>query len=201
MKRSFKGSVMLNPVPVVLVTSRNKEGKVNVFTVAWTGTICTKPPMLSISVRKERLSHHYITETGEFTINLPTKEMVKQVDYCGVRSGLREDKIEKMGFRMAEGVEISVPSIADCPVNIECRVTQVIPLGSHDLFLAEVLHCGVEEKLIDQDNKIHFETANLMYYSHGEYYPTVKKSIGNFGFSVRKKKRKNTCNLKKKRIK
>lgn len=126
---------------------------------------------------------------------------LKQVDYCGVRSGLREDKIEKMGFRMAEGVEISVPSIADCPVNIECRVTQVIPLGSHDLFLAEVLHCGVEEKLIDQDNKIHFETANLMYYSHGEYYPTVKKSIGNFGFSVRKKKRKNTCNLKKKRIK
>lgn len=190
MKRSFKGSIMLNPVPVVLVTCRNREGKENVFTVAWTGTVCSKPPMISISVRPERLSYDYIKETGEFTINLPAKSMVKAVDYCGVRSGRQENKIEKMGFSMREGVEIKSPSIEDCPINMECKVKQVIPLGTHDVFLAEVLSCFVEERLIDKENKIHFEEADLIAYSHGEYFPIVKKPIGRFGYSVRKKKRK-----------
>lgn len=190
MKRVFKGSIMLNPVPVVLVTCKNKEGKENVFTVAWVGTICSKPPMVSISVRPERLSYDYIKETGEFTINLPNKSMVKAVDYCGVRSGRRENKMEKMGFHLQKGKEIDLSYIDDCPVVLECKVKERIPLGSHDLFLAEVLACHVEESLIDKENKIHFEEAELISYSHGEYFPTVKKPIGNFGFSVRKKKKK-----------
>lgn len=201
MKKNFKPSVMLNPVPVVLITSRNKQGEENVFTVAWTGTVCTKPPMLSISIRPERLSYEYIKETLEFTVNLPTKSLVKAVDYCGVRSGRKENKIKNMGFHLKRGEKVSTSYIEEYPIALECKVTQIIPLGTHHLFLAEVVSCFVEDSLIDKENKIHFEEANLITYSHGEYYPSVKKSIGNFGFSVRKKKRKNTCILNKKGIK
>ena len=201
MKKNFKPSVMLNPVPVVLITSRNKQGEENVFTVAWTGTVCTKPPMLSISIRPERLSYEYIKETLEFTVNLPTKSLVKAVDYCGVRSGRKENKIKNMGFHLKRGEKVSTSYIEECPIALECKVTQIIPLGTHHLFLAEVVSCFVEDSLIDKENKIHFEEANLITYSRGEYYPSVKKSIGNFGFSVRKKKRKNTCILNKKGIK
>ena len=201
MKKNFKPSVMLNPVPVVLITSRNKQGEENVFTVAWTGTVCTKPPMLSISIRPERLSYEYIKETLEFTVNLPTKSLVKAVDYCGVRSGRKENKIKNMGFHLKRGEKVSTSYIEECPIALECKVTQIIPLGTHHLFLAEVVSCFVEDSLIDKENKIHFEEANLITYSHGEYYPSVKKSIGNFGFSVRKKKIKNTYILNKKGIK
>lgn len=201
MKKNFKPSVMLNPVPVVLITSRNKQGEENVFTVAWTGTVCTKPPMLSISIRPERLSYEYIKETLEFTVNLPTKSLVKAVDYCGVRSGRKENKIKNMGFHLKRGEKVSTSYIEECPIALECKVTQIIPLGTHHLFLAEIVSCFVEDSLIDKENKIHFEEANLITYSHGEYYPSVKKSIGNFGFSVRKKKIKNTCILNKKGIK
>lgn len=190
MKRIFKGSIMLNPVPVVLVTCKNKEGKENVFTVAWVGTVCSKPPMISISIRPERLSYEYIKESMEFTVNLPKKFMVKAVDYCGVRSGRRENKIEQMGFHMKQGRGIETPYIEECPVTMECVVKRIIPLGSHDIFLAEVLSCFVEEDLIDKENKIHFEEADLIAYSHGEYFPMGKKAIGDFGFSVRKKRRK-----------
>lgn len=201
MKKIFKPSVMLNPVPVVLVTSKNKNGEENVFTVAWIGTVCTKPPMLSISIRPERLSYEYIKESMEFTVNLPSKNLVKEVDYCGVQSGRKEDKIKKMGFHLKQGEKVLSSYIEECPVALECKVTEIISLGTHHLFLAEILSCLVEESLIDKENKIHFEQANLMTYSHGEYFPSLKKSIGNFGFSVRKKKRKNTCILHKKGIK
>lgn len=179
---------MLNPVPVVLITSRNSEGKENVFTVAWTGTICTKPPMLSISIRPERLSYEYIKETMEFTVNLPTRKLTRETDYCGVRSGRTNNKIEEMKFTMKEGKEVKSPYIDECPVNIECKVKDIIPLGTHDLFLAEVLCSHIDSKLLDENEKIHFEWANLISYSHGEYFPMPKEAIGSFGYSVAKKK-------------
>lgn len=185
-KNTFKGSVVLNPVPVVLITSKNKEGKDNVFTVAWTGTICTKPPMLSISIRPERLSYEYIKETMEFTVNLPTRRLTRETDFCGVRSGRNVDKIKEMNFTLKPGKEVVSSYIEECPVNIECKVKDIIPLGTHDLFLAEVLTSHIDEKLIDKNGKIHFEWANLIAYSHGEYFPMPKTPIGSFGYSVAK---------------
>ena len=187
-KREFKGSVLLNPVPVVMITCRNKEGKENVFTVAWTGTICTKPPMLSISIRPERLSYEYIKETMEFTVNMPHKKQTRETDFCGVRSGRQLDKIKECGFTMVEGKDINVTFIKECPVNIECKVKQIIPLGTHDIFLAEVVGSHVNENLMDENDKIHLEWANLISYSHGEYFPISNEPIGKFGYSVAKKK-------------
>ena len=187
-KREFKGSVLLNPVPVVMITCRNKEGKENVFTVAWTGTICTKPPMLSISIRPERLSYEYIKETMEFTVNMPHRKQTRETDFCGVRSGRQLDKIKECGFTMVEGKDVNVPFIKECPVNIECKVKQIIPLGTHDIFLAEVVGSHVNENLMDENDKIHLEWANLISYSHGEYFPISNEPIGKFGYSVAKKK-------------
>ena len=189
-KVELKGSVILNPVPVVLVTSRSKAGKTNVFTVGWTGTINTKPPMLYISVRPERLSYEYIKETMEFVVNLPGSDLVKKVDYCGVRSGKKNDKISEMGFTLNESTHISVPYINECSVNIECIVKNIIPLGTHDMFIAEVVGSHVNKDLFDEDGKIHFENANMMSYCHGEYFPLQKRPTGSFGFSVMKKKTK-----------
>ena len=189
-KIDFKGSVILNPVPVVLITSKNNEGKTNVFTVGWTGTINTKPPMLYISIRPERLSYEYIKESMEFVVNLPSSDLVKKVDYCGVRSGKKNDKITEMGFTLKEGHNVSTPYIDECPVNIECKVKNIIPLGTHDMFIAEVVASHVNEDLLDEKGKIRFENANMMSYCHGEYFPLSKKPIGSFGFSVMKKKTK-----------
>ncbi len=194
-KIDLKGSVILNPVPVVLVTSKNKAGKTNVFTVGWTGTINTKPPMLYISVRPERLSYEYINETMEFVVNLPGSDLVKKVDYCGVRSGKKNDKITEMGFTLKESSNISVPYINDCPINIECKVKNIIPLGTHDMFIAEVVGSHVNKDLFDDKGKIHFENANMMSYCHGEYFPLAKRPTGSFGFSVMKKKTKKRRNL------
>jgi flavin reductase (DIM6/NTAB) family NADH-FMN oxidoreductase RutF len=189
-KVDFKGSVILNPVPVVLITSKNNEGKTNVFTVGWTGTINTKPPMLYISIRPERLSYEYIKESMEFVVNLPSSDMVKKVDYCGVRSGKKNDKITEMGFNLKDSLNISTPYIEECPVNIECKVTNIVPLGTHDMFIAEVVGSHVNEDLIDEKGKICFDKADMMSYCHGEYFPLAKKPIGSFGFSVMKKKTK-----------
>lgn len=186
MKELFKGSIFLNPVPAVVITSRNNEGKENAFTVAWTGTICTKPPMLSISIRPERLSYEYIKETMEFTVNIPNRFQVKETDYCGVVSGRDINKIEKLKLTSIPGTNVNSPYIKEFPINIECRVKQIIPLGTHDLFIAEVLGSFIDKTLIDANGKIHFEWANLMSYSHGEYFPIEKKPIGKFGFSVAK---------------
>lgn len=189
-KIDFKGSVILNPVPVVLITSKNNADKTNVFTVGWTGTINTKPPMLYISIRPERLSYEYIKESMEFVVNLPSSDLVKKVDYCGVRSGKKNDKISEMGFTLKESQKVSAPYIDECPVNIECKVKNIIPLGTHDMFIAEVVASHVNEDLLDEKGKIHFENANMMSYCHGEYFPLAKKPIGSFGFSVMKKKTK-----------
>lgn len=187
-KVNFKGGALLNPVPAVLVTSINNNGKVNVFTVGWVGTICTKPPMLSISIRPERLSYKYIKESMEFTVNLPTKKLVKAVDFCGVRSGKNTDKIKINNFTLEKANTIKTPSISECPISLECKVKQIISLGSHDLFIAEVASVNIDNYLIDDKGKIHFEKANLIAYNHGEYFALPQRPIGKFGFSVKKKK-------------
>lgn len=185
-KELFKGSVVLNPVPAVVITSRNKDGVNNAFTVAWTGTICTNPPMLSISIRPERLSYEYIKETMEFTVNLPNTFQVRETDYCGVISGRDVDKIKHLGLTAKPGEHVNSPYLEEFPINIECKVKQIIPLGTHDLFLAEVVGSHINKNIIDEKGKIHFEWANLINYCHGEYFPMSKKPIGQFGFSVAK---------------
>lgn len=189
-KRDFKGSVVLNPVPVVLISSRNNEGKDNVFTVGWVGTVCTRPPMLSISIRPERLSYDYIKESMEFVVNIPHSGMTKEVDFCGVRSGKKIDKIKEMKFTMKECSNINAAYIEECPINIECKVKQIVSLGSHDMFISEVLSSHINEELIDEKGKIHFEKGDLLAYCHGEYYKLPRKSLGSFGYSVMKKKNK-----------
>ena len=188
-KVDLKESVILNPVPVVMVTSRGKDGKDNVFTVGWVGTVCTKPPMLSISVRPERLSHKYISETMEFTVNMPTSKLTKAVDYVGVRSGKTVDKIKEMNFTMKEGTNVSSPYIDECPVSIECKVKTVLQLGTHDCFIAEVVGSHVNKNLFDEKGKIHLEKADLISYCHGEYFKIDTNPLGSFGYSVAKKKK------------
>lgn len=186
-KLNFKGSVMLNPTPVVTITSKNKEGKINIFTVGWISTVCTKPPVLAVGIRPERLSHTYIKESMECVVNLSTKEMVKIVDYVGVRSGKREDKIEHFNLKLNEGVAISTPSLEMSPVALECKVRSITPLGTHDMFLLDVVNVKVDENLLDEKGKICFDRADLIAYSHGEYFGLEKKPLGSFGYSIRKK--------------
>ncbi len=189
-KKMFKGSSMLNPVPVVLITSKDSDGNVNVFTVGWIGTACTKPPMITMSIRPERLSYEYIKENGEFVVNLPTKTQVKKVDYCGVKSGRTNNKISECAFTLESCQHISVPMIKECPIALECKVKSITPLGTHDLFLAEVLAVHVEDSLIDSKGKIQLDQADLICYSHGEYFPVEQKPIGKFGYSVKKTSKK-----------
>lgn len=195
-KLNFKGSVMLNPTPVVLITSKNKAGKLNIFTVGWVSTVCTKDPIIAIGVRPERLSYEYIKESGECVINLPTRNMVKIVDYCGVVSGKKEDKIKHWNLSLEEGISISTPSLKDSPVALECKVKSITPLGTHDLFLLEVLNVKVDESLLDSNNKICFNKANLICYNHGEYYGLTDKPLGSFGYSVKKKNKRKNNNKK-----
>ena len=179
---------MLYPVPAVMVSCGREGEKPNIITVAWAGTICSDPAMVSISVRKERYSHDIIKETGEFVINLVNKRLVRATDYCGVKSGRDVDKFAACGLHSAPGsVLTDCPILEESPVNLECRVTQVIPLGSHDLFLAEVVACDVDESLLDENGKLCLDKAKLIVYSHGEYLSLGKK-LGTFGYSVRKKK-------------
>lgn len=193
-KRYLKGSVILNPVPVVLITCRNLEGKENIFTVAWIGTVCSKPPMLSISIRPERLSYDYIKETMEFTVNIPNRKLTKITDFCGVRSGRQINKIEEMNLTMVKGSEIKTSFIEECPISIECKVKEIIKLGSHDMFIAEVLCSHINEDLFDEKDKIDLTKADLITYSHGEYFSVDKNPLGKFGYSVMKKKKKKIKN-------
>lgn len=184
-KQSWKPGNMLYPVPAVLVSCRDKEGKDNVLTVAWAGTICSDPAMLSISVRKERYSHSMIKETGEFVVNLTTKELLRATDYCGVKSGRDEDKFATMELTKGEAEKVNVPIIMESPVNIECKVKQVLELGSHDMFIAEVVNVQVSEEYMDEKGAFHLNDADLLAYSHGRYYE-LGKELGTFGYSVRK---------------
>lgn len=189
-KQHWQGGNMLYPVPAVMVSCMREGEKPNIITVAWTGTVCSAPPMVSISVRKERYSYHILKESKEFVINLVTKDLVFAADYCGVKSGRDTDKFGQMKLTVQPSRHIQAPGIGESPLNLECRVTQVLPLGSHDLFLAEVLGVTVDDRFMDKAGKFHLNDAGLVAYSHGEYFELGEK-LGRFGYSVaRKKKRK-----------
>lgn len=177
---------MLYPLPVVMISVADKEGKPNIVTVAWAGTICSDPAMVSISVRPERYSHKLLMETGEFVINLTTRELAYATDYCGVKSGRDVDKFKEMNLTPIPASVVKAPMIAESPVNIECKVTEVKSLGSHDMFLAEVVAVHADEKYMDEKNKFHLEDADPIVYSHGTYF-TCGEAIGTFGYSVKKK--------------
>lgn len=177
---------MLYPLPAVLVSVADREGNANLFTVAWTGTVCSDPPMVSVSVRPERYSYHMIEETGEFVINLTTEALSCATDYCGVRSGRDEDKWQKMRLTKVKGKYVQAPMVAESPVNLECRVTRKIELGTHHLFLARVLAVHVDERYMDKDGRFHLEHARPLVYSHGRYF-AIGRELGTFGYSVRKK--------------
>ena len=185
----WRGGNMLYPVPAVMVSCGRKNEKPNLITVAWAGTVCSDPVMLSISVRKERYSHTIIKETGEFAVNLVTEELVRAADYCGVKSGRDIDKFTECQLTPIKSKTISAPSISESPLTLECKVKQIIELGSHDMFLAEVTAVSVDDQYMDENGKFHLNETKLCAYSHGEYFELGKK-IGKFGYSVRKKKEK-----------
>lgn len=185
-KQSWKPGNMLYPLPVVMVSVADKQGKSNIITVAWTGTICSDPPMLSISVRPERYSYDILKETGEFVVNLVTKNLTSATDYCGVRSGRDVEKFEIMHLTPEKADKVNAPMIKESPVNLECKVKDVLHLGSHDMFIAEVVAVHVDDQYMDENGKFHLEKANPIVYSHGDYL-TCGDKIGSFGYSVKKK--------------
>ncbi len=185
-KQKWKGGALLTPVPAVLVSCGDFDNS-NLITIGWTGIAATHPPKLYISVRPERFSYGIIEKTGEFCVNLPTADLVKALDYCGVKSGKDVDKFSVTRLTKEESFEVACPSVAECPVTLECRVSQKIPLGSHDMFIADILCVACDERLIDDKGRLMLEKANLLAYAHGDYFALGKK-IGDFGFSVRKKK-------------
>ena len=187
-KDHWKPGTLIYPLPAVLVSCGATPEEYTMLTVAWTGTVCTNPAMCYISVRPERHSYEIIRRTGAFVINLTTRDLARATDWCGVKSGHDVDKFHEMGLTALPATEVEAPLIGESPVNIECRVKQIIPLGSHDMFLAEVVHVDVDRSLIDPDTqKFCLERANLIAYAHGEYFD-LGKSLGHFGWSVKKKK-------------
>ena len=190
-KQLWKPGNMLYPLPAVMVSVGNKQGETNIITVAWTGTICTNPAMVYISVRPERHSYQMIKESGEFVINLTTEKLVKATDYCGVKSGRDVDKWKEMNLHQvkAETLEYS-PLILESPVNIECKVVEIKELGSHHMFLANVTVVHADEAYLNEQNKFELNNTGLLAYSHGEYLGLGKK-LGTFGYSIRKKAKKN----------
>ena len=177
-------STILNPVPVVMVSSGSKDGKANIMTVAWAGTVNSEPPMVSVSIRKNRYSHKLISATGEFVINLVSKSLCKACDYCGVRGGENEDKFKSCGLTpvKAEGLEYAY-AIKEAPVSISCVVKSVTELGSHDMFIGEIKSVTADSYLLDQNGKLCLDNARLVAYNHGEYYLLGEK-LGFFGYSV-----------------
>lgn len=197
-RQTWKPGNMLYPLPAVMVSVGDKSGRTNILTIAWTGTICTNPAMVYISVRPERYSYDIIRESGEFVINLTTEKLARATDYCGVRSGRDVDKWKeaKLTHKKAETLEYA-PVIDECPVSIECKVTEIKELGSHHMFLAKVTAVQVDDAYMNEQNKFELNKTGLLAYSHGEYLGLGKK-IGTFGYSVRKKKRKTGGSKKKK---
>lgn len=189
MKQSWKPGTMIYPLPAVLVSVGATEEEYNLFTVAWTGTVCTNPPMCYISVRPERHSYEIIRRTGEFVINLTTSRLARATDWCGVRSGRDYNKFREMGLTPIPATQVAAPVVAESPVSIECRVRQIVPLGSHDMFIADVVNVLVDEEYIDPESgKFDLQRADLIAYSHGEYF-RLGDVIGHFGWSVRKKRK------------
>ena len=186
--RAIKPGNLLYPLPAVLISTADREGNSNLFTVAWTGTVCTNPPMLSISVRPERYSYRMIRETGEFAVNLTTEKMAWATDYCGVRSGRDTDKWKDTGLTKAAAQKIAVPLVAESPVCLECRVTETKELGSHTMFIAEIVAADLNEAYFDEKDTFRLSRAKPLAYSHGRYYG-LGECLGTFGYSVKKNAR------------
>lgn len=187
-KQDWKPGNMVYPLPAVMVSVRDLKGKDNIITVAWTGTICTNPPMAYISVRPERYSYDMLKESGSFVINLTTRDLVWATDYCGVTSGRDVDKFEKCHLTKEEATQIDAPMIKESPVNIECKVRKIEELGSHHLFLADVVAVHADEAYMDETGRFMLEKANPIAYSHGKYYE-LGEQLGTFGYSVQKRKK------------
>lgn len=184
-KQNWKSGNMLYPLPVVMISCKRPNEKANIITIAWAGTICSEPAMVSISVRPERHSHDIIKETGEFVINLVTEPLTRACDWCGVKSGKDHDKFKEQGLTEYVSDYMDTPAISESPVNIYCKVKDIIPLGSHDMFTAEVTGITVDESFMDGDGKFDLAATGLTAYSHGEYF-TLGKKLGKFGYSVKK---------------
>lgn len=180
---------MLNPVPAVMVSCQRPGEKANIITIAWTGTICSDPAMLFISVRPERYSYNIIKETKEFVVNLVNTDLVRECDWCGVKSGSEHDKFKETGLTPVPSVVVAAPAIEESPLSLECSVQDIIPLGSHDMFLAKIVQVTADDRYFDENGKWDMAKAGLITYCHGEYF-TLGENLGKFGFSVRKKKRK-----------
>ncbi len=189
-KKIWKPGTMIYPIPAVLVTCTDAEGNNNIVTVAWTGTISTDPAMAYISLKPSRYSHDIIKTSKEFVINLTTESLVKATDYCGIKSGRDVDKFKEMHLTPEKASKVNAPLIKESPINIECKVKKILPLGSHDMFIANVLAVNIDDQYMDNKNKFHLDASNPICYSHGQYYG-LKKSLGSFGFSVAKKKKRN----------
>lgn len=190
-KVSFKPGNMVYPLPAVMVTVSDKEGNDNVITVAWTGTICTNPPMAYISVRPERHSYKMLMETKEFVINLTTEQLAYATDFCGVKSGKDVDKFKEMKLTKEKAQVVNVPLIGESPVNIECKVKEIKELGSHTMFIADVVAVNADDKYMNEKNSFDMNKAGMLVYSHGKYFG-LGKYIGKFGYSIQKKMKKNT---------
>lgn len=184
----WKPAAILSPVPPALVSCGTLE-RPNALTVAWTGIVNTRPPMTYISLRPERYSHKIIMDSGEFVINLVTEKLVFAADFCGARSGARVEKFKEMKLTAEAASAVSAPVIGQSPLSLECRVRQVTPLGSHDMFLADIVAVGVREEFIDKNGRLDLGKCGLAAYCHGEYYALGKK-LGTFGYSVRKKQKR-----------
>ncbi len=184
-RQNWKPGNMLYPLPVVMVTCRQEGMRPNIITIGWAGTICSDPAMVSISVRKERFSYDMIKNSGEFVINLVTKDLVYATDYCGVKSGRDVDKFKECNLTPIDSKVIKTPQIAESPVCIECKVENIVELGTHDMFIARVVNISVDEKYMDDTGKFNLNDADLIAYSHGEYY-TLGEYVGKFGYSVKK---------------
>ena len=188
-KAEWRPGNMLYPLPVVMVSVADEEGHDNIITVAWAGTVCTNPPMVSISVRPERYSYKMLTDTREFVINLTTEKLAFATDYCGVKSGRDVDKFKELRLTREKASHVGVPMIGESPVYIECRVREIQEYGSHSVFTADVLAVHVDTAYMDEKGKFDLASANPIVYSHGEYYGLGKK-LGTFGYSIKKKRKK-----------
>ena len=184
-KQNWKPGNMLNPVPAVMVSVTDENGRSNIITVAWTGTICTNPPMVSISVRPSRYSYDIIDRTGEFVINLTNRELVKACDYCGVVSGRDVDKFKEMKLTPLPMQQVKAVGIAESPANIECRVVEKKALGSHTMFIAEVVGVTIDDRYMNETGKFEINESGLVMYSHGEYFSLGEK-LGKFGYSIKR---------------
>lgn len=188
MKQNWKPGTMIYPLPAVMISCGNDESEHNILTISWVGTICTNPAMCYISVRPERHSYPIIKKNMEFVINLTTKELAKATDWCGVKSGKDFNKFKEMNLTPGKATVVGAPIIEESPLCIECKVKEIIPLGSHDMFISEVVNVLADEEFIDPKTEaFNLEQAGLLAYSHGKYYE-LGEFIGKFGWSVKKKK-------------